>query len=456
MAKRIIPLWLCLTPKIFCLLILVPFLLWPQAIGRAFSLEPHTSTTLPNGLPIVILPKPGTSSVAIDLWIRAGSRYDPPGKSGLAHFVEHLLFQGTAQRSSAAISKEIARLGGRMNAYTLWDYVQLHLSILPQHFPQALEILADIVQNSLFSEEMVEKERKVILEEISLANIYPPSYILNLITQTLFKESSLGQPITGTKETVMEISRGELFAFYKRHYLPNNSLLTVVGNIDASSALAEIKAKLASWASGPAPTYSPLPLRQAEFREISKRRFLDQAIVVVALQATSLADEDRPVFEVINALLGAGAHSRLYQEIREKNALAYLVGSIYYPLVDTGIWATYAGTDPQNIKKVKSIFEHHLKKIQEELLSAAELTEIKNYLYGRTVMRWENNSALAEFLGPNFLGGLSLSPQEYLTRLQKVTPEDIQRVARKYFAQENLCYFILKPYPGLRLFRSLF
>ena len=420
------------------------------------ALSEHVHTILSNPLPVLILTNPGTSSVAIDLWVKAGSRYDPPGKSGLAHFVEHLLFKGTSKRTSATLSREIAGLGGRLNAYTLWDYVQLHISILPQHLPRALEILADIVQDSLFAEEMVEKERKVILEEISLANIYPPSYILNLITQTIFADSQLGQPIAGTKETVNEIKREELCQFYKSHYLPNNSLLTLVGNIDPPKALAEIKDKLSSWTPGPSPPIPLAPPLKNEFQEIYKRRFLDQAIVVVALPATSLTDQDRPAFEIINALLGAGAHSRLYQDIREKNALAYLVGSIYYPLADTGIWATYAGTDPQNVKKVKLIFWHHLKKIQEEPLSAEELTEIKNYLYGQTVIRWENNSALADFVGPNFIFGLSLLPQEYLIRLKNVTPADIQRVAQKYFQEQNLCFFILKPYPGLRFFRGLF
>ncbi|MGQ9694749.1 MAG: M16 family metallopeptidase [Thermodesulfobacteriota bacterium] len=420
------------------------------------TLGEHVSSMLPNHLPVLIFTNPGTSSVAIDLWVKAGSRYDPPGKSGLAHFVEHLLFKGTTKRTSIAISKEIASLGGRINAYTLWDYVQLRISVLSQHLPKALEILADIVQNSLITEEMVEKERKVILEEISLGNIYPPSYILNLITQTLFGDSQLGQPIAGTKETVTEISRSELFQFYKSHYLPNNSLLTLVGNIDPTPALPAINDKLNSWAAELSPPTPPAPSSHTEFREVYKRRFLDQAIVVVALRAASLTDRDRPAFEIINALLGTGAHSRLYQEIREENALAYLVGSIYYPLADTGIWATYAGTEPKNIKKVKSIFEYHLKKIQEESLSPEELTAVKNFLCGRTVMRLENNSALAEFLGPNFIFGPSLLPQEYLTQLQKVTPEDILRVAKKYFQNEKLSFFILKPYPGMRFFRGLF
>jgi len=421
-----------------------------------FALSEHVVNLLPNHLPVFILTQPGTSSVAIDLWVKAGSRYDPPGKSGLAHFVEHLLFKGTTQRTSTAISKEIAGLGGRMNAYTVWDYVQVHISVLPQHLPRALEILADIVQDSLFAAEMVEKERKVILEEISLGNIYPPSYILNLITQTLFEGSQLGQPIAGTKETVMEITQAELLQFYKRHYLPNNSLLTVVGNIDPTKALAEIKEKLSSWPAGPVLPPPPAPSSKSKFPEVHKRRFLDQAIVVVALPATSLTDQDRPAFEIINALLGSGAHSRLYQEIREKHALSYLVGSIYYPLADTGIWATYAGTAPENIQKVKSIFWRHLQKIQEEPLSSAELSEIKNYLYGRTVMRLENNSALADFWGPQLLFGKFLSPQEFLAHIQKVNAHDVQRVAQKYFREENLCLFILKPYPGLRFFHSLF
>lgn len=413
--------------------------------------------TLSNGLNVLILKNPGTSSVAVDLWVKAGSRYESPKTNGISHFVEHLLFKGTSKRTAKDISREIAAVGGILNGYTHWEYTQLHISLLPLHLGLALEILADIGQNSLMAEEMVEKERNVILEEISLANIYPPSYILNLVSSTLFPENPLGMPIAGTKETVGAIRRQDLLQFYRNHYVPNNIFLTIVGNVDPQTGLELIREKFASWPKGNQLPPSPFPpYRQEKLIEVRERKFLDQAIVVLALQAMALGDIDRPAFEIINATLGSGGNSRLYQEIREKRGLSYLVGSLYHPLSDTGLWATYAGTDPKNIEQIQSIFSQQIKKIQQEPLSPSELAEIKNYIRGRTLIRNENNSTLAEFVGQGLLAGSWSLPEEFISKIQKVRAEDVTRVARTYLREDQRNVIILKPYPGLRLLRGLF
>jgi len=413
--------------------------------------------TLDNGLKIFILEKRGTASVSVDLWVKAGSRYESPQNNGISHFVEHLLFKGTSKRTAKDISQQIAAVGGLMNAYTHWEYTQLHISILPQHLGLALDILADIAQHSLMTEEMIEKERKVILEEISLANIYPPSYVLNIVSRTLFPENALRLPISGTKETVQAMQREDLIQFYQNHYTAHNSLLTMVGNVDSQNAQELIREKFCSWPRGdtlPSPPASPL--RQNKFKEVKERRFLDQAIVVVALQAMGLKDKDRPAFEIINAILGSGGNSRLYQEIREKRGLAYLVGSLYYPLSDTGLWATYVGTDPKNIRKVKSIIFQEFQRIQEEPLSLRELEEIKSYIRGRTLIRHETNAALADFIAPRLLAASWELPEEFLKKVQAVDTEGVLRVARAYLQDEQFNIITLKPYPGLRLFRGLF
>jgi predicted Zn-dependent peptidase len=358
---------------------LLLFLLLPALVGSfaSPSFANPLRETFANGLEVFVLENPGTASVSVDLWLRAGSRYESSKNNGISHLVEHLLFKGTSRRTAKDISRQVAAVGGSMNAYTYWEYTQLHISLLPQHLSLALEMLADLVQDSLMTEEMITKERKVVLEEISLANIYPPSYVLNIVSRTLFPENSLGLPISGTKETVQGIQRNDLVEFYKRYYVPNNGFLTVVGNVDPRAAYAMIEEKFNPWARGPSLSDSLLPpLRQSEPKEVRQRKFLDQAIVVVALQAMGLRDIDRPAFEIINTLLGSGGNSRLYQEIREKRALAYLVGSLYHPLSDTGLWATYAGTDPKNIAEVQSIFFREIQRIRQEPISPGELDEI--------------------------------------------------------------------------------
>jgi predicted Zn-dependent peptidase len=238
--------------------------------------------------------------------------------------------------------------------------------------------------------------------------------------------------------------------------MPNNGFLTVVGNVDPRAAQAQIREKFNPWPKGQPLSISLLPpLRQSKLKEVRQRKFLDQAIVVIALQAMGLRDIDRPAFEVINALLGSGGNSRLYQEIREKRALAYLVGSLYHPLSDTGLWATYAGTDPKNIEQVQSIFFQEIQRIRQEPLSAAELDEIKSYIQGRTLIRNENNAALADFVAQSLLSGSWVSPAEFIAKVQAVTAEEVMRVARLYLHEDQFNVIVLQPYPGLMLFRNL-
>jgi predicted Zn-dependent peptidase len=425
-------------------------------LANGFAWANPVSVSLPNGMKIFILENPGTTSVTVDLWVRTGSRFESSPQNGISHFVEHLLFKGTSRRSAQDISREIASVGGFINAYTHWEYTQIHISLLPAHLQVALDILADMTQNSLMTAEMVEKERKVLQEEISLTNIYPPSYVLNLVSKTLFPESSLGLPISGSKDSVQALKREDLLQFYKLHYVPNHSFLTLVGNVNPRKALEEIQAKFSSWSSDHAslPPSIP-PVRQNKFQEVRARKFLDQAIVVLALQAMGRNDVDRPAFEIINAILGSGGNSRLYQEIREKKALAYLVGSLFHPLSNTGVWATYAGTNPQNITAVQTIIFQEIRKIQQEPLSAKELAEIKNYIRGRILIQTENNSNLSDFIGLSFISGSWELPQEFLVKLDAVTADDVMRVARTYLREDQWSLIILKPYPGLTLFRGL-
>jgi len=415
-----------------------------------------SSVSLSNGLQSFVFENPGTTSVAVDLWVRAGSRCETADHNGIAHFVEHLLFKGTARRSAQDISREVAAVGGYMNAYTHWEYTQFHLSLLPDHLDLALDILADIAQNSLMTDEMIDRERKVVLEEISLANIYPPSYVLNIVSRTLFPGSSLGLPICGSKKTVEALTRKDLLEFYKLKYNPDQALLTIVGNVNPQRAQEAVRKYFSSWPQGAHPLPpAPPPPRQDHFQEVRKRKFLDQAIVVLALRVMGRRDADRPAFEIIDTVLGSGGNSRLYQEIREKKGLSYLVGSIYHPLADAGLWATYAGTAPKNVKTVQEIVSRQIGRIQEEPLDPRELADAKNYLRGRLLIRSENNSYLSDYIGSSFVTGEMELPREFVGRLEAVTAEDVMRVARTYLRKDQWNLITLKPYPGLTLFRGL-
>jgi predicted Zn-dependent peptidase len=423
----------------------------------ASSSEKGAQETLPNGMTIFTLENPGTTSVAVDLWVKAGSRNESAKENGISHIVEHLLFKGTPRRTAKDISREIAAVGGYFNAFTQWEYTRFHISLLPKNLDLALDILSDVAQNSSLSEESIARERKVVLEEISLGNIFPPMYVLNLISKTLFPKDSAGLPIVGTKESVTGITRDDILKYYRRFYMPNNAFLTIVGNVNPANSNSLARDRFGTWRRREltAPALFP-PARQNRLREVEKSRFLDQAIVVIALQAMGVQDQDRPAFEIINAILGSGGNSRLYQEIREKRGLSYLVGSLYHPLTDTGFWGTYAGTDPQNVGEVRSIMFKQLRQIQEEPVPARELAEIKNYIRGRTLIRNESNSELGEFIGQRLLGGNWEVPDEFIRKIDAVTAQDVQRVARLYLREDQCNFIVLKPYPGLMLLRGLF
>lgn len=434
---------------------LVFLLVWVAAAGISAGAAAEV-VHLPNGLQVMIVENPGTVSVAADLWVRAGSRNEPPALNGISHFVEHLLFKGTLRRSAPDLSREIASAGGSIGAYTHWEYTRIHLSLLPAHLDLGLDILSDMVQNSLLSPEMIERERKVVLEEISLANIYPPSYVLNLVSRTLFPENPLALPIAGTRDSVQNIKREDLLGYYRRHYVPERAYLTIVGKVNPPEALEAVRRHFSSWPDrGGSIAPAPPPSPQNGFREVRQRKFLDQAIVVLALSAMGRHHADRPAFEIINAVLGSGGQSRLYQEIREKRGLSYLVGSLYHPLADRGIWGTYAGTHPKNVGDLQTILFQQLRRIREEPLGEEELAGVKNYLRGRLLIRTENNGRLSEYLGENLIGGQPKSPRDFLAGLEAVTAEDVIRVARLYLAEDRWNLIILKPYPGLGFFRSL-
>ena len=245
--------------------------------------------------------------------------------------------------------------------------------------------------------------------------------------------------------------------FYRQYFVPENTFLTIIGNVDPPAAIASVREKLSAWPKGdPLPSSPPSPHRQEKFVEVRARKFLDQAIVVLAFQAMGLGDPDRPVFEIINAVLGSGGNSRLYQEIREKKGLSYLVGSLYHPLSDTGLWGTYAGTAPKNIDKIKSIISEQIRKIQQEPLLPEELDEIKNYIRGRTLIRNENNSTLSAFIGRGLLAGAWSLPEDFISKVEKVNAEDVMRVARTYLREDQGNLIVLKPYPGLWLLRKFF
>lgn len=424
--------------------------------GPVPSMADLFQDTLPNGLQVFVWERPATSSVSVDLWIKVGSRYENQRNNGISHFVEHLLFKGTSKRTAKDISREIAAVGASLNAYTHWEYTRYQISILPQYLERALEILSDIIQNSQMTEEMIDKERKVILEEISLAKIYPPSYVLNLVSRTLFLENPLCMPIAGTRETVSAIERKDLLKFYQHYYIPNNAFLTIIGNVGQQEAWRLSQKKFKDWPRGEWTLAFPFPpYRQNAFREVRERKFLDQAIIVLALQAMGLRDIDRPAFEIINAILGSGGNSRFYQEVREKRGLAYLVGSIYHPLADTGLWATYAGTEPKNINQVRRIFFEQIQRIRQETIPPDELEEIKNYIRGRFLLRNENNSALASYIGHNLIAGFWECPQEFIGRVQAVTAQEVLRVAQLYLREDQCNLIILRPYPGLMLLRGI-
>ena len=417
----------------------------------------YQRTTLENGLRIVSEAMPGTRSVAVSLYVGAGSRYERPDEAGISHLLEHLVFKGTPKRPSAQeISELIEGVGGIMNAGTDRELTVYYAKVARPHFDRASDVLTDMVRNPLIAAEELEKERKVVIEELNSIGDSPAQLVDVLLDETMWPDQPLGRDVAGSEESVTAITREGTLDYLKRQYVPNNIVVAVAGAIEHDEVVASIESALGDWKRGKPASWFPAVNGQNEPRTAVKYKATEQAHIEIAVHAMSSNDPDRFALDLISVILGEGMSSRLFLELREKRALCYDVHSYASHYLDTGSFAVYAGVDPKKAVESSQALLEELAKIRDDSVTDEELYKAKELSKGRLLLRMEDTRSVSGWLGgQEMLQGHIKTPDEVVALVEAVTPDDMRRIAKKILNPNTMTIAVVGPFRSDKRFAKL-
>ena len=411
---------------------------------------------LANGLRLITAPMPQARSVAISLYVGAGSRYEKREAAGVSHFVEHLCFKGTAKRPTAQlISEAIDGVGGILNAATDREYTVFYAKVARPHLDVALDVLCDLVQTPLFDATELEKERKVVLEELAAVADSPGQQADLLLDELLWPAQPLGWDIAGTKESIEGLTRDVVVDYVRRQYVPNNMVIAVAGNVTEDEVAALLAPTLGAAVAGTPEAWSPAQNGvQAPGCALRFKR-TEQTHIALGLHGLPLDHPDRYALDLLSVLFGESMSSRLFLELRERLGLCYDVHSYVTHFLDAGSFGVYAAVDPANGHKAVGALMLELRRLTEGI-PEGELHKAKELAKGRMLLRLEDTRAVSGWLGgQEILTGEILSPEEVVARLEAVTPADLTRVIAGLLRRDALKLAVVGPHRSERRFLPL-
>ncbi len=403
------------------------------------------TTQLDNGARIVTETIPGVHSISIGIWVKAGARDESAPEQGLAHFIEHMLFKGTSRYSAFEISRRIDSVGGVLNAFTAKEYTCFYVKVLSRHLDLAIDLLSDIFFDSLFDPVEIEKERNVVLQEISMVRDTPDDYVQDLFNQAIFGDHPLGYNILGEIETVQRFSRDSIVAFFEREYRrPSHLVIAAAGNLGHDDFVGRIGARFAAVPARPATVRADVFTwrRRVDFH----LRDLEQVHVCLGTRGLSHLDNNRYVLHVLNTILGGSMSSRLFQEIRENRGLAYSVFSFMTSFLDTGMFGVCMGVVKETVREALDITHRELKAMRDCPVKREELIHAREQLKGNLLLALEGTDSRMSRLAKCELYYDGFVPvEEILNDIDAVTPEQVQALARELFRDELFTYTFLGP-----------
>ncbi len=409
---------------------------------------------LPNGLVVITEPMPHLRSISVGIWIRTGSRREPAELNGISHFIEHMVFKGTARRTAEEIARSIDSVGGMLDAFTAKEMICFNAKVLDEHLPIAFEVLADLVLRPRFAEEDIAKEKQVVLEEIKMDEDNPDYLVHEIFTQNFWRGHPLGKPILGTRETVKQFTRESLFACFRRWYTSSNTVITAAGNLEHARLLDLVAREFAELAPATDGFADSAPRPHARITTRTKRE-LEQVHICLGVPSYPMVHERRFAAAVLNNILGGGMSSRLFQNIREKQGLAYAVFSELSPYRDTGLLSVYAGTARETAGRVVRSVLDEFCSLKQQPVTKEELRRAKDHLKGSLVLSLESTSArMSNLARQEMYFGRFFTPDELLASIERVTHEEAQQVAQASFQPEQIGVTVLGNLDGFQLTRE--
>lgn len=393
---------------------------------------------LPNGVRVVLEPIPYLRSVALGVWVLAGSRDETPESGGISHFVEHMFFKGTAKRTARDIADEMDKVGGQMNAYTTKELTCYFARVLDDHFDVAMDVLADMCFNSAFDEDEINKEKNVILEEINMYEDTPEDLAHDILQAAVWRGDALGRPVLGTQSTVMALGREDFNNYLANRYRAENILVSVAGKYDEAMVMESVNRYFGQAANPPGyvntaynAAYTP--------STVTRDKDVEQLHLCMAFPGIPLGSDDSYALTALNTVFGGGMSSRLFQNIREKRGLVYSIYSYPASYRDAGIYTIYAALNPAAAGDVMALIKDEIKGLFTDKITAETLANTKEQLKSNYMLGLESTSSrMSSNARSELLLGRILSPDEIVAKIDAITPEQLYKLAEGIFDMDKL------------------
>ena len=402
-------------------------------------------TKLPGGLKVVTEKIDTVKSISVGIWVKTGSRNEPDDKAGITHFLEHMLFKGTEKRSSYDIAQSMESVGGYLNAFTSTEYTCYYARCLDTKLETALDVLSDMVRNSKFPEEELQKEIKVVLEEMKMYRDSPDDVVFEEFSGQVFRDHPIGRPVLGYEETVAAFTREHLFEYMNARYQPDNLLVAVAGNVEHDEVI-ELAEKMLNINGTTKTVNEEQPLKPYKVTQHEVAKPIEQTHMILGRRALNFDHPDKYLLLLANTILGGGMSSRLHQNIREKYGYCYSIGPFNQSYVDTGLFGVYIGTDKEYVPHVRELITEEFRRMQDEKVGETELNEAKAQLKGKLMLSQENTSNRMTRLAKSELYfNRFVTLDELVENIDAVTREELQRFSKDFFNPEMFSETLLLP-----------
>jgi len=410
---------------------------------------------LPNGLVVITERMEHVRSVSVGIWVRSGSRREPAEVNGITHFIEHMVFKGTERRTAEQIAREVDAIGGMLDAFTAKEMICFNAKVLDEHLPIAFDVISDMTLRPRFLDEDIVKEKSVVLEEIKMEQDNPEYLVHELFAQNFWRDHALGKPILGTRQTVKSFTRERLLGCFREWYAPNNLIVAAAGHLEHAKVVELVRKAFQHLTAVPNGHADMAPRTHAPITAKSKKE-LEQVHICMGVPSLPLVHEQRYAVTVLNTILGGGMSSRLFQNIREQQGLAYAIFSEMQPYRDTGMLSIYAGTALETAERLVRSVAAELHSLKTEAVSEEELRRAKDHLKGSLMLSLESTgSRMSNLARQEMYFGRFFTLDEVMAGVEAVTREEVQQIARQFFTPEQIGVTVLGNLDGFKVTRDL-